>query len=59
MKRPGDPNPDPPGGRAAERLKMYEQAREPTENPVSESSSDDVPATSPPEKQKPHRRKRK
>ena len=59
MKRPGDPNPDPPGGRAAERLKMYEQAREPTENPVSESSSDDAPATSPPEKRKPHRRKRK
>lgn len=57
MKRPGDPNPEPTGGRAAERLKMYEEAREPAENPVSESSSDDAPTTAPttapPEKRNP------
>jgi hypothetical protein len=27
MKRPGDNTPDPPGGRAAERLKQFEDAR--------------------------------
>jgi hypothetical protein len=31
MKRPNDPNPDPPGGRAAKRLEMFEQARAPKE----------------------------
>jgi hypothetical protein len=28
-KRPGDKTPDPPGGRAAERLRMFEEARRP------------------------------
>jgi hypothetical protein len=27
MKRPGDNTPDPPGGRAAERLRLFEGAR--------------------------------
>lgn len=29
MRRPGDSTPDPPGGRAAERLRMFEDARRP------------------------------
>jgi len=29
MKRPGDKSPDPPGGRAAERLREFEEARLP------------------------------
>jgi hypothetical protein len=29
MKRPGDTTPDPPGGRAAERLRLFEEARKP------------------------------
>lgn len=29
-KRPGDTTPDPPGGRAMERLQMFEYARRPT-----------------------------
>ena len=29
VKRRGDKTPEPPGGRAAERLRMFEQAREP------------------------------
>jgi hypothetical protein len=29
MKRPGDKSPDPPGGRAAERLRQFEDARLP------------------------------
>jgi hypothetical protein len=28
-KRPGDKTPQPPGGRAAERLRMFEEARQP------------------------------
>jgi hypothetical protein len=28
-KRPGDETPEPPGGRAAERLRMFEEARRP------------------------------
>ena len=28
-KRPGDKTPAPPGGRAAERLRMFEEARQP------------------------------
>jgi len=28
-KRPGDKTPEPPGGRAAERLRMFEEARRP------------------------------
>jgi hypothetical protein len=31
MRRPGDTTPDPPGGRAAERLRMFENARRPPE----------------------------
>lgn len=31
MKRPGDKSPDPPGGRAAERLREFEDARRPPE----------------------------
>jgi hypothetical protein len=31
MKRPGDKTPEPPGGRAAERLRMFEDARRPKE----------------------------
>jgi hypothetical protein len=27
IRRPGDKTPEPPGGRAAERLRMFEQAR--------------------------------
>ena len=30
-KRPGDKTPEPPGGRAAERLRMFEEARQPKE----------------------------
>jgi len=30
MKRPGDKSPDPPGGRAAERLRQFEDARLPS-----------------------------
>jgi hypothetical protein len=30
-KRPGDKTPEPPGGRAAERLRMFEDARRPRE----------------------------
>ena len=29
VKRPADKSPEPPGGRAAERLRMFEQARWP------------------------------
>lgn len=29
VRRPGDKRPEPPGGRAAERLRMFEQARTP------------------------------
>jgi hypothetical protein len=28
-RRPGDKAPEPPGGRAAERLRMFEEARRP------------------------------
>jgi hypothetical protein len=34
MKRAGDKTPDPPGGRAAARLKMFEEARALPETPV-------------------------
>lgn len=35
VKRRGDKTPDPPGGRAAERLRMFEEARglRPTQEP--------------------------
>lgn len=38
MRRPGDTTPDPPGGRAAERLRMFEDARRP---PQPEADSPD------------------
>jgi hypothetical protein len=31
VRRPGDKTPEPPGGRAAERLRMFEEARRPKE----------------------------
>jgi hypothetical protein len=31
VRRPGDTAPEPPGGRAAERLRMFEQARSPSD----------------------------
>lgn len=34
MKRAGDKTPDPPGGRAAARLKMFEEARALPATPV-------------------------
>lgn len=33
VKRPGDKAPEPPGGRAAKRLQMFEQARKPDSPP--------------------------
>jgi hypothetical protein len=33
-KRPGDKTPEPPGGRAAERLRMFEEARRPKAAPL-------------------------
>jgi hypothetical protein len=30
-RRPGDKTPEPPGGRAAERLRMFEDARKPSD----------------------------
>jgi hypothetical protein len=36
MKRPGDITPDPPGGRAAERLRQFEEARKPTSDKQAE-----------------------
>ena len=38
MKRPGDTTPDPPGGRAAERLRMFEDARRPPDEPCDPDS---------------------
>lgn len=38
MKRAGDKTPDPPGGRAAARLKMFEEARGLPETPVTAAS---------------------
>jgi len=31
VRRPGDPTPEPAGGRAAERLRMFEAARRPAD----------------------------
>jgi hypothetical protein len=33
-RRPGDTTPEPPGGRAAERLRMFEEARAAKEAPA-------------------------
>jgi hypothetical protein len=35
-KRPGDETPEPAGGRAAERLRMFEDARQPKSDPEPE-----------------------
>lgn len=37
MRRPNDKKPDPPGGRAAERLKEFLRERGPTEPPSAEN----------------------
>ena len=42
--RPGDTTPRPPGGPAAERLKMFEQARRPPTKPAEQSQSNEAPA---------------
>jgi hypothetical protein len=47
IRRPGDKTPDPPGGRAAERLRMFERSRGATD------------ATPEPQQKKPDKRKRK
>jgi hypothetical protein len=43
MKRPGDTTPDPPGGRAAERLRLFEGARRPPSEHDSECLIDAPP----------------
>jgi len=35
-KRNDDPNPEPAGGRAAERLKQFEESRKPSPSPARE-----------------------
>jgi hypothetical protein len=42
MKRPGDTTPDPPGGRAAERLRMFENARRAPGSPDSSTLPDET-----------------
>ena len=42
-RRPGDKTPPPPGGRAAERLRQFEQARFPKQPP----KGDDAPGGKP------------
>jgi hypothetical protein len=42
-RRPGDKTPEPPGGRAAERLRMFEEARRPKK--TSQSRKKKKPAT--------------
>ena len=46
MKKPGDTSPDPPGGRAAERLRQFKEAR----LPPSERDECEEPAKPTPEK---------
>jgi hypothetical protein len=54
-KKPGDTNAEPPGGRAAERLKMFEEARKPARN----SNGDTTPKQAPtPKKRTPRTKKR-
>ena len=49
MKRPGDEEPEPPGGRAAERLKKFQQERLPADAPsekaANKSELEDKPET--------------
>jgi hypothetical protein len=42
MKRPGDTTPEPPGGRAAERLRMFENARHVPGSPDSSTLPDET-----------------
>jgi hypothetical protein len=39
VRRRGDKTPEPPGGRAAERLRMFEDARRPKEAPRKKKKS--------------------
>jgi hypothetical protein len=49
VRRPGDPNPDPPGGRAAERLREFLEGRFPDgEVPIPEGTGE-LPAPPPEE----------
>ena len=41
VRRPGDKTPDPPGGRAAERLRMFEAARRATSDSQDQQKSRD------------------
>ena len=54
MKKPGDKSPDPPGGRAAERLRQFDEARLP---PSEREHDTDDPALPP--SQHPHHPKPK
>jgi hypothetical protein len=47
MKRPGDDTPEPPGGRAAERLRMFEKARQPPGAPECTAVPDEPLVKSP------------
>jgi hypothetical protein len=40
VRRPGDKSSEPPGGRAAERLRMFEQARQPDQSPTKVKSKE-------------------
>jgi hypothetical protein len=40
MKRPGDEQPEPPGGRAAERLREFLRERLPAETPSEEAQNE-------------------
>ena len=56
MKRPGDTTPDPPGGRAAERLRMFEDARRPADKHCDPDSKAAASKKTKPRK-KPHKNK--
>jgi hypothetical protein len=59
MKRPGDTTPDPPGGRAAERLRMFEDARRPPNDDCDPGSTATASKkTKPSDKQKQKGRRR-
>lgn len=45
MKKPGDPNPDPPGGRARERLDEFIEQRQPQTPPPADA--DEQPGKAP------------
>jgi len=56
VKRPGDTTPETPGGRAAERLRMFEEARRPPAAPQVKKQKPAGKVTKPP---KPANRGRK